>query len=82
MVDYLSAKMINKMNCSNKFQPKGALYINFCDEITQDMLGIKGWRLLNEKLYFALESSSEGSIEVLSKELVVNTELVDNPMIS
>ena len=78
MVDYLSAKMINKMNCNNKFQPKGALYINFCDEITHDMLGIKGWRLLNEKLYFALESLSEGSIEVLSKELVVDSELINN----
>jgi hypothetical protein len=78
MVDYLSAKMMNRMNCNNKFQPKGALYINFCDEITQDVWGIKGWRLLNEKLYFALESLGEGSIEVLTKELVVNSELIDN----
>jgi len=74
---YKSALMINKMQFSPKTQPTGVIFIDFRTELTGDNWGIKAWRLGQDKLYLALEAEQEGTIEVLTKELIVNTSLID-----
>ncbi|WP_457613844.1 hypothetical protein [Methanocaldococcus sp.] len=76
---YNSAIMVNKMIFTPKTRPVGVIYMDFTKELTLDEYGIKAWRLGNDKLYLALESSDEGTVEVITKELIVNSELIDNP---
>ncbi|XRO77888.1 hypothetical protein ACO3VM_09425 (plasmid) [Methanocaldococcus sp. 10A] len=78
MESYASAKMIGKLQHNPKIMPKGVLFIDFRNEVTSDYYGIKMWRLnKDEKLFFAVESDIEGTIEVVTKELVVRPELID-----
>ncbi len=78
MESYASAKMICKLQYNPKIMPRGVLFLDFRHEVTGDYYGIKMWRLnKDEKLFFAVESDIEGTIEVATKELVVTPELLD-----
>jgi len=76
-VAFGTAQLIDKQQYDLSDYVDGVAVIDYAEEITNDGMGIKGWRFNKGDMVLTAKTGAAGSVRYISHEHVVNTALVD-----
>jgi len=77
-ISFGTAQLLDKQEYDVSDYVDGVAVIDYTQEITNDGLGLKGWRYNKGDMVLTAKTSAAGSVRYISHEHIVNTALVDS----
>ncbi|MHC1601715.1 MAG: hypothetical protein ACXQS4_00645, partial [Methermicoccaceae archaeon] len=76
-ISFATAQLIDRQQYDVAAAVAGVAVIDYATEITNDGLGLRGWRYNKGDMQLTAKTSAAGSVRYISHEHVVNTAVVD-----